>query len=130
MGLDMFLKGTASKLYDCKIDLRTEGGLPVKEVEVELGYWRKHSNLHGYIVGEFADEDNCEPIWLDETRIKKIIGAIRENKLADTRGFFFSESQGDEATEDLAIFEKALTWLSHRPDDDHIFSSVIYQASW
>ena len=57
MGLDMYLEGRKSR-YDKQ---ETEDGFPLQTKVLELGYWRKHPNLHGYIVQEFADGvDECQ----------------------------------------------------------------------
>ena len=57
MGLDMYLKG--NKFYwtnwrEPEKNL-TEEGFKLTEKTLELGYWRKHPNLHGYIVKTFAE---------------------------------------------------------------------------
>jgi len=40
----------------------------------ELVYWRKHPDLHGFIVTTFADGvDNCQQIWLSDNDIETII---------------------------------------------------------
>jgi len=146
MGQDMYLTGTLAKSYGSAVDLGTQAGLPIKAVVVELGAWCKHPNLHSYIMREFHDDerDPREPIWLDQSRIEKIMKAIRENQLPGTsdklRGPWNDYYMlNHEQLEDLAIFQKALEWLSlatpypssaERPDDAVVFPSVAYQASW
>lgn len=138
MGLDMYLEGRkylTSDWDDPQQDV-TEDGFRLKEKTLELGYWRKHPNLHGYIVNNFADGAyNCQPIVLNEPDIKDIIHAIKYDSLPHTTGFFFgtstaldSPSYEEEKQEDIEIFNKALKWLE--VDEPKTHKSVIYQASW
>lgn len=154
MGLDMYLEGrTFNWATGDQVEMRD--GFRVKGVMLELGYWRKHPNLHGYIVATFAGgKDNCQEIELDDDAIRDIIDAVKANRLPVTTGFFFGRSDGSEDTETIAILERALAWLEDatpptmrkaepiaagmaavmiKPED---FSdaresrSVIYRASW
>lgn len=133
MGLDMFLEGRKYHRtdWDHPENNPSEDGFKVKETVLELGYWRKHPNLHGYIVQTFAGgEDECQRIPLTENDIENIIAAVRERRLPHTDGFFFgtSDNTEDEAAVDIKIFEDALAWLK-APDKKH-WRDVIYQASW
>lgn len=127
MGLDMYLEG---KKYDLK---RTEtvDGFPCREKILDLGYWRKHPKLHGYIVEHFAENgvDDCKPIYLSSENMERIIAAIQEDVLPETVGFFFGESSTSEEqrAEDVRIFEAALAWLK---DENGYYHSVEYRASW
>lgn len=116
----------------------TEDGFRLKERILELGYWRKHPNLHGYIVENFADgKDDCQDIWLDAEDIQKIIQAIKDDKLPHTEGFFFGESYNDQVPgwtkkeideESIQTLEKALAWLETK--EDGVSRDVYYKASW
>ena len=131
MGLDMYLQGEKCLFSDWKNpqnDLR-EDGYEVRSKILGLGYWRKHANLHGYIVTTFAGGiDNCKAIHLGEAAIEKIIDAVARNDLPHTEGFFFGVSDGTEKDEDLKIFTAALTWL--RAPEQGVFKSIHYRASW
>lgn len=114
MGLDMYLKG--EKFYwttnDPKNELK-EDGFRVTEKILRLGYWRKHPNLHGYIVNTFnKGVDDCRNIYLDIDDCISIMRAIKENKLPHTEGFFFGQSDWNpnHDKESLEIFEKAIKW--------------------
>jgi hypothetical protein len=124
MGLDMYLTGDR---YFHKRSRRRRG---IKKAElIDLGYWRKHPNLHGYIVETFADgEDKCQEINLSADGIRQIIAAIEDAKLPETTGFFFGESDGSENGRDWRIFCDALAWLE--ADDPKAWRSIYYQASW
>lgn len=113
MGLDMYLTGELFYRFDHQF--RKQEPFPIKATHYELGYWRKHPNLHGYIVQEFADgEDECQEISLIADNLTQIIGAIQSRLLPATTGFFFGESTGSdqEAANDITIFENALRWLT------------------
>ncbi len=131
MGLDMYLTG---EKYFCAYPpeeacIPQEHGFEVRSHMLRLGYWRKHPNLHGYIVDNYAKGfDNCEPIFLDEHQIEEIIAAITAETLPHTEGFFFGASDGTEKDEDLKIFSAALAWL--RAPEKGVFKSIHYQASW
>ena len=131
MGLDMYLTGEIYISQDWKDDANNkyEEGYRLKGHLYEMGYWRKHPDLHGYIVENFAEgEDDCKPVYLSVDSIKQIIDAIEKNELPKTDGFFFGESTNDdeEKAEAIGILSKALGWLE--ADDWH--RSVVYQASW
>ena len=131
MGLDMYLTG---EKYFCAFPpdqarIAHEDGFEVRSHILRLGYWRKHPNLHGYIVNNYADgEDKCQSIFLDEDNIEEIIAAITAETLPHTEGFFFGASDGTEKDEDLKIFTAALAWL--RTPEQGVFKSIHYQASW
>lgn len=131
MGLDMYLTGEIyiSRDWHNEANNQFEEGYRLKGRLFDLGYWRKHPDLHGFIVENFAEgEDDCKPVHLNIDSIKQIIAAIEDNELPKTAGFFFGESTNDdeEKAEAIEIFSKAMQWLE--ADDWH--RSVIYQASW
>jgi hypothetical protein len=112
MGLDMYLA--------------TDNGVDSSEI----GYWRKHPDLHGYIVNNFANGvDECQQINLSSDDIIKIIDAVRSDSLChNTTGFFFGVSSRDESQKvnDIEIFEKALMVMKSSSN----YSRIYYQASW
>ena len=148
MGLDMNLigshycsghhkdKGLERPMLDEKYD--------VSEYKVDLGYWRKHADLHGYIVKTFAEGvDNCEKIELDIDDLDKIIMAIREDKLVkDHSGFFFGNStefgyyNGEEKNYAISCFEKAKDFIKEGQRQYEKYKlyvqprSIYYEASW
>jgi hypothetical protein len=95
----------------------------------DLGYWRKHPNLHGFIVQIFAGgDDSCQQIHLSADDLKTIIAAVKAKELPHTTGFFFGESDGTEWRDDISIFTNALKWLL--TEQPNRWRSVYYQASW
>ena len=106
MGLDMFAY------------TQTEG--PVDEVDfpespeaVELHYWRKHPNLHGWMEQLYQDKDgveevfNCANVELTAADLDRLEADIKADRLPHTTGFFFGESDGTERDDDLAFIAKA-----------------------
>jgi hypothetical protein len=132
MGLDMFLQG--HQYFTNRT--QTIDDFPVKEMIVELGYWRKHANLHGAIVQTFADgEDNCEPVELNKDDIEKLIEMVKTNVLPRTTGFFFGESAQpgseryrEQFEDDIKQLENALKWYDTKQEGS--FRWVTYRASW
>lgn len=112
MGLDMSIYG--------------EKFIENSSSEVEIAYWRKHPNLHGYIVNTFANGvDECQRIYLSKDDIHNIISAVVENRLPHTDGFFFGSSDDKDANEDIKMLNDAAKYLEKNPD-----GRVYYQASW
>lgn len=133
MGLDMYLTGEKYQFKDWEnpTNNQHQDGFRVKGLNLDLGYWRKHPDLHGFIVQNFAnDHDDCQPIHLSSKNIEAIIEAVQQDRLPKTNGFFFGESLNDheQKTEAIAIFQKVLKWMSSVPED--YFHEVTYQASW
>jgi len=108
---------------------------PVRKTCYELGYWRKHPNLHGYIVRNFAEDgdDNCKPIWLTKDNLETLREAIKSDAIHDeqTTGFFFGESERDEDTKqrDIAIIDNAIKWLKEKERGKN-WANVYYCAEW
>jgi hypothetical protein len=118
MGLDMFLQGRTHIWAFGSKNVPTKDGFPVSEMVLDLGYWRKHPDLHGYIVNTFADgKDECQEIPLSAENLIDIIAAVKEGRLPKTSGFFFGESIDDLAhrNHDIDTFSKALQWLEGKP---------------
>ena len=132
MGLDMYLQG--HQYYFNRT--QTIDDFPIKEIIVELGYWRKHPDLHGAIVHTFAEGvDNCEPVELSKTDIEKLIEMVKANILPHTTGFFFGESAKpdsmwyeQEYNDTIKQLENALKWYENK--DKNISRWVTYRASW
>jgi hypothetical protein len=127
MGLDMYLTGRKYfwHNYQHRDTERREDDKRVKSLDVELAYWRKHPDLHGYIVSAFADgKDDCREIELSADELREIIRAVKGKRLPKTTGFFFGESDGSERERDIKIFEEALAWLEASDPDPVTTESV------
>lgn len=129
MGLDMYLSGRQFNHIFDEQEAEYLDGKQIKAVEVDLGYWRKHPNLHGFIVNTFANGiDECQRIELGVEELNKIIQAIKDRTLPHTEGFFFGKSEisDEQVKADVAIFEEALLWITF----DKRLRYAVYQASW
>jgi hypothetical protein len=138
----MYLTGRKFMTFDAP--KREEDGYEIEQIEVKIGYWRKHPNLHGYIVETFAGgEDKCQDIDLDMKQIEQTMEAIKADELPDTDGFFFGKSHKpgekdadlvtryeEQKTEDLEIFALAVAWLTRIEPKEKCYRSVVYRASW
>lgn len=66
----------------------------------EVYYFRKHSDLQGWMCQEFTDEGgegtfNCQSIILTTERLDKLEKALKERSLPHTTGFFFGATNED-----------------------------------
>lgn len=133
MGLDMYMTARCFIPYNADekfVKQMKHMGMKLTSLEYELGYWRKHHNLHGYIVQEFADGvDDCQEIDLGVGCLNKIKEAIQEGDLPDTEGFFFGSSSNESKEDDIEIIDKAIKWLEGK-DSKGCWRSIYYQASW
>ena len=144
MGLDMYLN---SRIYHSGItydenkkmrvrELETVEGFKKKATELEIAYWRKHPNLHGYIVNTFnKGVDNCRPIELTPKNLDQIADAIEKNELPYTNGCFFGSSEDHEKKkkENIKIFRDASAWLDKKlveKSQHGDWFSIHYEASW
>lgn len=133
MGLDMYLDGEKFFFsdYENPHNDPTEDGYRLTGKILRLGYWRKHPNLHGYIIQKFADgKDECQRIYLTADNIGQILDAVQRNALPYTEGFFFGVSDGTEKPEDIRIFTAALHWLLEKDENPRVDRSICYRASW
>src|ERR1700722_18245707 len=123
MGLDMYLIGEKFLMpnYQNLGIHPQEDGFRLRSKTLELGYWRKHPNLHGYIVQTFADgKDECQTIKLDPDDIRTVIAAVKAKNLPHTTGSFFgsSDTSPKRISDDIEIFEKTLAWLQTEESRD------------
>jgi hypothetical protein len=135
MGLDMYLKG--HKFFFSQQREKDEEGYEIESQDVTLGYWRKHANLHGYIVQKYADgDDNCRDIELGLEEIKHLLEVVKDpTQMPATTGFFFGSSANDDEQikEDTEILSRAVAFLTAPTvmgGDKSVWRSVIYRASW
>jgi hypothetical protein len=143
MGLDMYLEGRKHFLRrdytNPELDVM-EDGFPKTEHVLELAYWRKHPNLHRFIVDSFAGGiDNCQPILLVGKDLLAILDAIKSHRLPHGSGFFFGASPHpsrnkedyDKSVEnDVLAFTAAMQWANAPYNKKTERRSIYYQASW
>jgi hypothetical protein len=130
MGLDMYLISEDSITGDVE----------------QIGYWRNHPNLHGWMENFWIK--NCNPsettikasfgldtfimscfngvpVYLDMTMLSQLQNAIFNDELPHTEGPFFGESSNTEnqINIDLDLIAKAAIELA-------IGKKVFYTSSW
>lgn len=114
----------------------------VEDILIELGdnhevaYWRKHSDLNGYMEdlyrekGGEEEEFNCVPLYLTKEDIERI---IRDHKrhldeendftIGESRGFFWGATNQEDWEDSLKDFEKIL----EETDWDN---ETVYYSCW
>ena len=103
----------------------------------EIAYWRKHSDLNGYMSNMYYDrggqEDsfNCIPLLLSKEDIEKIIidhkAHLDKNnifKVEEARGFFWGQSDISNWEQSLEDFERILK------ETDWDNSTIYYHCWW
>jgi len=97
--------------------------------DLELAYWRKHPNLHGWMLKHLkAKEDsNCENLYLSVEDIDAAINAVQNFDLPETSGFFFGKSYMDneERNYTLENLNKVKKYFLDNPK-----AKVYYFAWW
>lgn len=104
MGLDMY--AYASTQTDA------ESFIEDKPYTTRIHYWRKHSDLHGWMADLYnrrggTKEFNCVAVELTADDLTELEIAVTRNFLPPTIGFFFGQSDGSETEDDLAFIAKA-----------------------
>ena len=146
MGLDMFLQGQSFywTLEQEDNEFMPTIPEPLKDfkftsMRYEIGYWRKHPDLHGYIVNRYNDGvDDCEDIRLEKEDIEHLIEIVKQGKtyLETTEGFFFGNSEQlgyyekDEIDATVKIFEDALKFIDKHEEMKGCSPTIMYFASW
>ena len=107
MGLDQ---------YAFTLTIRPNAAVDFHETASEpqgFHYWRKHSNLHGWMEALYVRKDgkdpdfNMSPVVIDSNDLDQLERDIRAGALPGTSGFFFGASDGSEQDNDLAFVAKA-----------------------
>jgi hypothetical protein len=144
MGLDMYAyvaaKAGQQKEYWDNVEYDREKGCYVHQSEscskpVEIAYWRKHPNLHGWMEQLWqskgcpsakGDDDMFNGIELELTweDIDMLENDINEGALPGTSGFFFGDPADDYyREEDLKFIKEARAQL-------FLGLKVFYNSSW
>lgn len=143
MGLDMYAyvgtPGQREQFYDqdnLEYDSKTnewivpEGGI---QKPIQIAYWRKHPNLHGWMANLWVQRLNnpdserdfngveLELSWNDIDDLER---AVRSGNLPDTTGFFF----GNPA--DNHYFEQDLKFCNDAKAEIFLGFKVFYNSSW
>lgn len=99
----------------------------------EIGLWRKHANLQGWMeklavkkgLVNNPKDFNCIDMYLTRDDLIDLELDIKNDNLPHTRGFFFGESYGDDAEkqQDLLYVENAKQYSDMNWD-------IIYKCWW
>ncbi len=150
MGLDMYLIGkkhlysdteiaaSITNMFPELIELQKSGTRawqpnPVRNVNVEIGYWRKANAIHNWFVNNVQDGvDDCGEYNVSREQLsllKELCGVAKNDpvKLPTISGFFFGSSHYDEYYFDsldltIEIIDTSLKF----PDGWEFY----YQSSW
>ncbi len=119
MGLDMYAYKTLDTI-DSPVDFSVATAL-------ELHYWRKHANLHGWMQSLYYEkggqhEFNCVPVVLTTEDLLRLEQDVLGGELPVTGGFFFGESDGSETADDLAFIAAARLAIAQ--------GYAVYYDSW
>jgi len=104
MGLDMLAYKTREQVADF--------GFKEPDDSVEIQYWRKHPNLHGWMEQLYRNkggtgEFNLTTVRLDEADIDALESVVQQNRLPHTTGFYFGESLPEDKEDDLLFISAA-----------------------
>lgn len=96
--------------------------------EIEIHYWRKHPNLHGWMENLYYDKGgkddtfNGSNVILTEFDLDNLEQDIIDDALPNTSGFFFGQTDGSEKDNDLEFVAKARKAIKE--------GNTIYYSSW
>ena len=124
MGLDMYLIGEKITSTRDIVD-----GYKVSSVSLDLGQWRKHWDLHKYIMDMIHPMDGAK-IELDAEEMRRIADAVEQGKLPDANyrdEIDAYHKEPDQVAATVKILRDAADWLDK---DDHTWKSVEYYGSW
>ena len=120
MGLDMYAM-TIDHAPASPVDFQAQNA-------VELHYWRKHPNLHGWMAELYTakggkQDFNCAPVVLAPADLDRLEADIRAGNLPHTAGFFFGKTDGSETADDLTFIAKARAAIANG-------KTVFYDSWW
>jgi hypothetical protein len=126
MGLDQYAYKVKKGII--KSSIPSEKEIPSKEL-VEIAYWRKHPNLHGWMERLYDKKGgdgmfNCEFVQLTESDLIKLQEDIVQQSLLEAIGPFWGEDADDMyKDEDLKFIDEALESINKGYD-------VVYYSWW
>ena len=126
MGLDQYAFATKATFAQA-VDF--EEREIMQEGMEELHYWRKHPNLHGWMEALYHRKGGCDPefnsspLALTAADLERLEADIKANRLPETEGFFFGNTDGSESDDDLEFVASARAAITAG-------KTVFYIASW
>lgn len=141
MGLDMFLTGKYYIWRSNQDEVEVKGvdlhGFRLKEVCIEVGYWRKANQIHRWFVENIQEGiDECQESYVSRDDLEELLNLCKtvlvdkehaKILLPTQEGFFFGnikygECYFENIENTIKIIEKALTL----PEDWDFY----YETSW
>ena len=96
---------------------------------LEIAYWRKHPNLHGWFERLYRERGgegdfNGDELELTNEDLDRLEADIKASQLPETTGFFFGDPSDDYYRDsDLAFIKEARSYL-------FLGLRVFYNSSW
>ena len=123
MGLDQY---AMARKGEATID---EDGYTTYKDSMELGEWRKHPNLQGFMQELYYDkggegEFNCVDVELTLEDLESLEETLDGNALPETQGFFFGENSDEHYAEqdrDFIVAARAAIGKGY---------TVVYSSWW
>lgn len=111
MGLDMYLTGHYFIWSKDQDNIEIKGidlhGFKLKNLEIELGYWRKANHIHKWFVDNIQEGvDECQESYVSKDDLKKLLSHCKkvlkgsktaEELLPTQSGFFFGNTAYNES---------------------------------
>lgn len=122
MGLDMYAYKT-KELIDQPVDFTVDD-----DKVIEIQYWRKHPNLHGWMERLYRERGgqeqsfNTTNLALTPEDLTRLEEAIELEELPDTQGFFFGVSRPEDKMQDREFIKEAREAISN--------GYTVFYTSW
>lgn len=133
MGLDMWIESFPKK-FETEEDFQEYYSKNFNK-SIEIAYFRKHSDLHGYFRDifhernkDFKDDFNCIPFILTKEDVKTVLELTKkqlkgEEVFKKARGFFWGESCREDWEYTKEVFSKIL-------DTFDFDNNTLFYYSW
>ena len=126
MGLDMYLRG--HKFTPTCTDTHKRpivDGYEVESLDLTLGYWRKHWELHNHIEEHYRRNREIREIYFTADDLREIAEAVEMEHLPEGDSEF--QLQPEQIAKTIKTLEDAAAWLDR---DDGFWRDVTYYGSW
>lgn len=122
MGLDQYAYAVSGKFVD-------DNGNPDWSDKTEIGYWRKHPNLQGYMESLWRERGgegdfNCAVVELNAEDLENLEVAVKGGAMPETQGFFFGGNS------DEYYFDHDLEFIDCAKNQIHNGYEIIYTSWW
>ena len=122
MGLDQYAYAVTGRYID-------EDGNVNWEDKTEIGYWRKHPSLQGYMERLWRDRGNegdfnCVVVELSDEDLQDLEVAVKDGAMPETQGFFFGTNA------DEHYFDHDLEFIDTARNQIHNGYEIIYTSWW